>query len=172
MIILAAIFLAGQAVHFDGSGVHFTNRQIRATAPSTRAGLEQWAATPHGRQIVETLDTSEYEIDVAEGDCDGAAGIAPAPALGTMVMFAKHDFVKHYTITIDPAAAPDLMAAAWAAEMLHVWFYAHGITLPHHRRDDFQTAWHAVAAELGMPNLRHDDDEEERPHVIGRRRVR
>ena len=172
MLVLAAIFLAGQAIQFDDGGVHFTNRQIRATAPSTRAGLEKWAATPHGRQIVALLDTKEYEIDVAEGDCDGAAGIAPEPALGTMVMFGRHEVVKHYTITLDPAAAPELMAAAWAAEMLHVWFYARGITLPHHRRDDFQTAWRAVAAELGMPNLRHDDDDDSRRVIVRRARSR
>ena len=162
MIVLAAIFLAGQAVHFDANGVHLTDRQVRATAPTTRAGLERWAATPQGQKLIAIFDTKEYEVDVAERGCGGAAGLAPEPALGTMATAWKHEVVKHYSICIDPAAAPDLMAAAWAAEMLHVWFYARGISLPHHRRDDFQEAWREVAAELGMPALRHGDEDEGR----------
>ena len=61
-----------------------------------------------------------------------------------------------------PATPADMMAAAWAGEMLHVDFYARGISLPHHSRDDFQTEWEAVAVELGFPALRHNDEDERR----------
>jgi len=183
MIVLAAIFLAGQAVHFDADGVHFTNRQIRATADSTRAGLAKWAATPHGRTMIAYFDANEYEIDVAERGCEGAAGIAPEPALATLAASGNHKATKTYEVVLDPAAfhvpasmtplpnepatAADWMAAAWAAEMLHVWFYSQGISLPHHRRADFQEAWRAVAAELGLPSLRHGDEDEERKIARG-----
>ena len=179
MLVLAAIFLAGQAVRFDAGGVHFTDRQVRATSDATRAGLVKWAATPDGHRIVETFDGSEYEVDVAEGDCGGAAGITPEPGIATMAMWGNHKTVKRYEVFLDPSAfhipsgmtplpsepasAADLMATAWAAEMLHVWFYSRGISLPHHRRADFQEAWHAVAAELGLPTMHHGDDDEERP---------
>ena len=62
----------------------------------------------------------------------------------------------------EPSTPADMMAAAWAAEMLHIDFYARGISLPHHQRDDFQTEWEAVAAELGFPTLRHNDEDERR----------
>ena len=54
-----------------------------------------------------------------------------------------------------------MMAAAWAGEMLHIDYYARGISLPHHERTDFQEECRAIARELGFPNLRHSDDEEE-----------
>ena len=53
-----------------------------------------------------------------------------------------------------------MMALAWAGEMLHVSFYAQGVSLPHHNRADFQSQWREVAAELGMPMLTHDDDDD------------
>ena len=46
------------------------------------------------------------------------------------------------------------------AEMLHIYFYSQGISLPHHERSDFQDEWRAVAAELGMPGVTHNDDDE------------
>jgi hypothetical protein len=49
------------------------------------------------------------------------------------------------------------MAIAWAGEMLHIYFYARGISLPHHERPDFQEQWVAIASELGMATVRHDD---------------
>jgi len=60
-----------------------------------------------------------------------------------------------------PATAADQMAAAWAGEMLHIYFYSTGISLPHHQRADFQQEWHLMAAELGLPNMPHADDDEE-----------
>jgi len=59
----------------------------------------------------------------------------------------------------EPANASDMMAVAWAGEMLHIYFYAQGISLPHHPRADFQDQWHAVADELGMVLVTHDDQE-------------
>ena len=62
------------------------------------------------------------------------------------------------------------MAAAWAAEMLHIDFYARGIALPHHERDDFQERWMAVAGQLGFGRMthgmEHDDRSSERDPVI------
>jgi hypothetical protein len=53
------------------------------------------------------------------------------------------------------------MATAWAAEMLHIYFYSKGISLPHHTRSDFQDEWRAMARELGFPDMRHDDEDVE-----------
>ena len=52
------------------------------------------------------------------------------------------------------------MAAAWAAELLHIDFYSRGISLPHHQRADFQREWRAIAEELGFPTMPHGEDEE------------
>jgi len=60
----------------------------------------------------------------------------------------------------EPSTITEMMAAAWAGEMLHIAFYARGISLPHHQRADFQQEWHVMATELGFPNLAHDDGDE------------
>ena len=57
-----------------------------------------------------------------------------------------------------PRTATDVMALAWAGEMLHIDFYANGIPLPHHDRPDFQERWLTAAAQLGMPNATHGTD--------------
>src|SRR4029077_19649211 len=67
-----------------------------------------------------------------------------------------------------PANTADAMSIAWAGEMLHIYFYAHGISLPHHTRADFQEEWRAVAAERGMATVPHDDDDEFAHSVIVR----
>jgi hypothetical protein len=54
-----------------------------------------------------------------------------------------------------PRTASDVMALAWAGEMLHVDFYANGVPLADHDRPDFQDRWLAVAAQLGLPNATH-----------------
>ena len=76
------------------------------------------------------------------------------------------------------AQTADSAAVVWAInelgsgldvgrEMLHVDFYARGISLPHHQRDDFQSEWQAVAAELGFPALRHNDEDDRRSRRRG-----
>src|SRR6266542_2524741 len=159
-----AILLAGEAVRFDPAP-RFTLRQLRHTAAATRAGLARWAATEHGRQIINALAAKEYDIIVLEDDADRSAGSAPQPGLATLASAGNHTKVKSYVVVLNPAFFGDgktaeMMSTAWAAEMLHVWFYAQGISLPHHPRPDFQETWRAMAAELGFPAMRHDDEEE------------
>jgi hypothetical protein len=68
-----------------------------------------------------------------------------------------------------PASAAQMMAVAWAAEMLHVSFYAQGISLPPHSRPDFQDAWRRAASELGFPTMVHDDEDFSRRAGVGAR---
>jgi hypothetical protein len=65
-----------------------------------------------------------------------------------------------------------MMAAAWAAEMLHIDFYARGISLPHHSRSDFQSEWLIIATQLGFPNLPHEDESERPPRECRTTRTR
>ena len=69
-----------------------------------------------------------------------------------------------------PTTPADLMAIAWAGEMLHIDFYSRGISLPHHSRPDFQEEWHRVAEELGYPSATHTDQVDEpmrgRPRIV------
>jgi len=171
----AAILLAGEAVRFDPAP-QFTVRQLRHTDAATRDGLARWAATPHGREIIGFFAGPEHEVIVLEDDADRGAGNAPQPGIATLAAAGDHAKVKTYVIVLNPTfygdtrhmkplpteagTTAELMSAAWAAEMLHVWFYAQGISLPHHPRPDFQEAWRAVAAELGFPAMSHDDENE------------
>ena len=173
--VLFAILLAGEPVRFDPAP-QFTIRQLRHTAPATRAGLVRWAATEHGRLLINTLAAKEYDIIVLEDDGDQSAGSAPQPGIATLHFASDHSKVKTYLVVLNPAFFTDvkgmtplpteaatvaeLMSTAWAAEMLHVSFYAQGISLPHHPRRDFQEAWRVLATELGFPTMRHDDDDE------------
>src|SRR5206468_7704240 len=97
-------------------------------------------------------------------------------ALGTLVASGDHRALKSYAVILNPefrlaqgrnifpssqpATQTDMMAAAFAGEMLHVDFYSRGISLPHHQRADFQDEWRAIARELGYPDMQHEDDEE------------
>ena len=170
-----AILLAGEPVRFDPAP-RFTPRQLRHTAAATREGLVRWAATRGGRRLIETLAAKEYAVIVLENDGEQSAGSAPQPGLATLAEAGDHSKVKTYVVVLNPAffteikkmkpfpteasTTAELMSAAWAAEMLHVSFYAQGISLPHHSRPDFQEAWRAMATELGFPTMRHDDAEE------------
>lgn len=157
-----------------------------SASPATLNGFARVAKTEHGKQLVAFLDTSEFEVRVVEDANEGGAGRAPQPGLATLVASRDHSIVKSYEIILNPtrytlpagmialpnqASTPtDLMAAAWAAELLHTYFYARGISLPHHDRDDFQEWWSAMARELGFPALQHSDEEESfygRVFVIG-----
>src|SRR5260221_2662727 len=172
-----AFVLANEPIVFDGMQPRFSEHQLRDSAPAIRAGLARWAATESGRRIIERINTREFRVTVVERNDEDGLGRAPEPSIGMLVDAADHAKVKSYELILNPevgtihgfqpvAGTPfspaDMMAIAWAAEMLHIEFYSEGISLPHHNRADFQEKWRAVAAELGFPSLRHDDavDEE------------
>jgi len=175
--IVYGIVLAGEPVHFDGNlQIAFTDAQLRGSSAATREGLVRFASTPHGRRMLRRFSTSEYTIEVVENDNEVEVASAPEPGIATLVAANDHSIRKRYAIVLHPmsfslpqgatalpnqAATPaDQMAAAWAAELLHVDFYSRGISLPHHQRDDFQREWHAIARELGFPAMLHGEDDE------------
>jgi hypothetical protein len=172
LIVPRAFVLAGERIAFDSQlRPHFTEKQMREIAPEVRAGFVRWASTPTGRRLIARFDIEQYEIVVAESSDEAGPGRAPQPALATLVAANNRDALKSYAVilnptfrftsgrnvfpTTQPATQTDLMATAWAGEMLHVDFYSRGISLPHHQRDDFQEEWRAVARELGYPDMKH-----------------
>jgi hypothetical protein len=179
--------LAGECVTFDSNGQpRFTPGQLLNSAPATRAGFVRWAATAHGRHIIDSFNAAEYEVRITEDSDEDGLGRAPQPGIATLIAAGDHTQQKSYELVLNPAffripegmtplpnqpvTPSDMMAAAWAGEMLHIWFYSQGISLPHHQRPDFQREWRGVAAELGMPTLTHDD-EDERGRLLDSRRV-
>lgn len=177
LLAVSALILAGQAVRFDTRmRPQFTAVQIGRTSEATRDGLAKFAATEFGRRIIESFAGAEYRITVEEEPVKDGIGLAPEPGIATLVSAHDHARRKSYQLILDPFVFPempkgmhplaempaspaDVMALAWAGEMLHIWFYAQGISLPHHPRLDFQDDWSTIAAELGMPAVRHDDGE-------------
>lgn len=188
------IVLAGELVPFDPErGIAFTRIQLRYTAESTRAGLVRWAATSHGRRLLASLKQNRQEVFVSEDFDEQGMGRAPQPGLATLLAANDPTQRRAYELILNPAApsvpagftalpnqpatAEDFMAIAWAAEMLHIDFYARGVPLPHHQRADFQQDWLRIAAELGFPALEHGEEDEagnrsprRRVRVIGSRR--
>ncbi|HEX7191758.1 MAG TPA: hypothetical protein VF381_09325 [Thermoanaerobaculia bacterium] len=175
--IVYGIVLAGEPVRFDANlKIAFTDAQIRNTSAATRDGLVRLASTPDGRRMLRHFGTSEYTVVVTENAGDAEVASAPEPGIATLVAANDHSIRKKYEIVLHPisfsvpdgatalpnqAATPaDQMAAAWAAELLHIDFYSRGISLPHHQRADFQREWHAIARELGFPTLLHGEDDE------------
>lgn len=178
-LVATAVMLANEPVRFDGNHLpQFTANQMQNTSVAIRNGLSKWAATAHGRHMIEYLAAHHCEITVVEDDSENAMGRAPEPGIATMVAKRK-TFVMVLNPTFyrlpkdmqplpgEPANASDAMALAWAGEMLHIYFYARGISLPHHERPDFQEQWTAIAGELGMTGVRHDDgDAFARPVIV------
>lgn len=174
--IFAAFLLAGEPVAFDDAiRPRFTKRQIAGSSASTRAGFEKWAATGEGRRLISRFRTTQYEVIVIEDDYEPAPGRAPQPGLATFLAAGDAKKTKRYDLILNPYLADqysaanalrigrpvtpaDVMAAAWAGEMLHIELYADGVRLPHHERDDFQQRWLRVAIELGFPAMRHHTD--------------
>lgn len=166
-----AFVLAGEAIRFDQDSLpRFTPNQIARSSPATRDGLIWWAMTQRGREIIAHFNQPEYEIVVVESAFETGAGRAPQPTMATLLAAADRARRKRYLLILNPAPfeLPDgfhhitgprtpseVMAAAWAAEMLHIYFYSKGISLPHHERPDFQAEWREVAAELGFPEMTH-----------------
>lgn len=174
-LLASGFILCGEPVRFDRDLTpRFTAAQIQNCSAPVRDGLARWAATPHGRALVQRFNSTDYAITVYEDASEGGAGRAPEPGIATLTSTGESSRVKRYVLILNPtfvlptgmnplpyqpATPADMMAAAWAGEMLHIDFYSRGISLPHHQRDDFQEAWSLAAAELGFPGLRHDDAE-------------
>ena len=175
------IVLAGEPIHFDSGSVRFTPRQIEQTSEAVRAGLVRWAATRQGRRLLRHFTTAEYRIVVREDFDEPGIGRAPEPGILTFLATGDRAKTKTYELILnptpwklpagatalpnEPATTADLLAAAWAAEMLHIYLYSKGIRLPHHERSEFQEQWLAVARELGFPGMTHGDRD-----VVPRRR--
>ena len=169
----ADILLAGDPLRFDAEfRPRFTPNQITSTAAATRAGLERWALTTEGRAILQRFQQSDRIVIVKEDPEEPTPGRAPQPSIETMLSSRNKKVKKRYQLILNPTIASqynnaegidlgrprtssDVMALAWAGEMLHVDFYAEGISLPHHDRGDFQERWLTVAAQLGLPNAEH-----------------
>jgi hypothetical protein len=188
LCLLCPFILAGERVRFDENiRPQFTANQMQTVSAATRAGLAKWAATEHGRKLIARFSTNEYEITVTEDLHEISPGRAPQPGIAALIAADDRKKVKTYRIILnptffqvskdqapfpdEPATPADVMAAAFGAEMLHIDFYSHGISLPHHERPDFQREWRAIAEELGMPGLRHEEYDEldsDRPRLAPR----
>lgn len=176
--VLCAFMLAGEPVRFDaGRHPQFTAHQIATISDATRAGLAQWAKTPQAAKLLERFHGPEYTIVIEEDLAEQSPGRAPQPGIAMLMSAGDRAKQKTYSIVLNPSffrpakdhaphftdeplSAADVMAAAFAAEMLHIDFYSRGISLPHHERPDFQREWRAIADDLGMPSLRHDSDDD------------
>lgn len=190
-LLLGSIVLCGEPLRVRADlSVQFTDKQVRESHAATRAGLVRWAATPQGRELLSKFDAKEYRVVVVEDPEEPSMGRAPMPGMITFLNVTDRAKVKTYELILNPFAGfvpseaitlggqptsvNDYMAAAWAAEMLHIHLYAQGVSLPHHQRDDFQQAWLEVAEQLGFPTMQHGGDSVERPRqaprMIGRRR--
>jgi hypothetical protein len=172
-VLLANLLLGGELLRFEEGKPQFSGRQVHASDASVREGLLLWAATEEGRAILERMRDANIEITIVEDAQETGPGRAPQPAIGTMLAAADRNKLKRYELILNPALAQQyeqgddaialgepttpagVMAAAWAAEMLHIDFYARGIPLPHHERGDFQSRWRKAAEQLGFPLLLH-----------------
>jgi hypothetical protein len=168
--------LAGESILLDAElRPRFTENQLRTTAAATRDGFTQWAATREGQAIIRRFHDTEREVHVFESADEPGVGRAPQPGFATLLAANDRSKRKRYDLILNPTLAGqyvhrskvdlglprtpgDVMAVAWAGEMLHVDFYARGVPLPHHRRADFQERWRAVAAALGFPLVDHATD--------------
>lgn len=183
-IAAAAFILAGERVPFNAAlQPLFTEKQVREIAPDVRAGFARWAATRNGRRLIARFNSPEYAIVISEDAGEKGPGRAPQPALGTLVGSGDRHAAKVYTViinpafrliaghnlfpSIQPATETEMMAAAFAGEMLHVDFYSRGISLPHHQRADFQQEWRAIARELGYADMKHQDEDERVIRYVG-----
>lgn len=167
------VVLAGDRVAFDGElRPRFTANQVTSTSAATRSGLERWARTAEGRSILRRFQESDRTVVVTEDVDEATPGRAPQPGLQTLLAARNPKVPKRYDLILNPTiasqynnassidlglprTATDVMALAWAGEMLHIDFYANGVPLPHHERSDFQDRWLTVAAQLGLPNATH-----------------
>ena len=172
--LLLAISIGNQRIAFDSKDCtpHFQD----ATTPAVSDGLRAFASTPKGCEMIRRFDTREYNVEVSEEVLDNSTGEAPPPSIATIINAVDHSKTKSYELilnpdfkrtteivvfTDEPVTPAQMMAAAWAAEMLHIEYYARGISLPHHARADFQEEWRELARQLGFPRLAHGADTED-----------
>jgi hypothetical protein len=171
------IILADEAIRFDADlRPQFSAHQMRASAEATRAGLLRWAATGEGKSIIARFQAKDRQVIVIESGDESTIGRAPQPGFVTLLAAGDPKQLKTYWLIVNPALAAqydrpkgielgfprtpeDVMALAWAGEMLHIEFYAAGIPLPHHDRSDFQKRWRLVADALGLWRVEHVTDE-------------
>ena len=183
------ILLGGERIRIGAdSTIEFTASQIRRSEAATRAGLMRWAATAQGRRLLAAFAKNQDKIVVIEDRAEEGAGRAPQPGMATLLAATDPAQMKVYELVLNPApvvlpkgATPlpnqpatteDFVALAWAAELLHISFYARGIPLPHHQRPDFQEQWLEIATQLGFPTSKHGEEDEvewRRVRVIGGR---
>ena len=182
-----AFVLAGEPIVVDAGGkAGFTANQLRNTADATRGGFLKWAGTRQGQELIARFNAREFEVMIEEDGSESGVGRAPQPPLATLFAASDHARRKSYRLILnpnfdlprgfapmrgEPATSADLMAAAWAGEMLHIDYYARGISLPHHERPDFQEEWREIAREIGFPNLPHTAEDEDEPVRYPRPRV-
>lgn len=173
--ILLSVVLAGDPVTVTPE-IRFTEKQLAATSPALREGFVRWARTAQGQRLLRYFDERRCEIHVVENASEAGMGRAPQPGIATLLKMSDDAAVKRFTLILNPtpreipktmkplpnqpANTADFLAAAWAAEMLHIYFYAKSIPLPHHHRSDFQEDWTAVAGQLGFPDMEHADGDE------------
>ena len=186
LALFLAISIANQRIAFDAKDCtpHFGGD---VSAPAIRDGLRAFASTPKGCEMIRRLDTREYNVEVSEETLEDSTGQAPPPSIATIIDAVDHGKVKKYEMllnpsfkrtnetlvfTDEPATPAQFMAAAWAAEMLHIEFYARGISLPHHSRADFQDEWREIARQLGFPRLAHGDIDDDGVAAWNRQRAR
>jgi hypothetical protein len=173
----AGFVLAGAPVTFDAElRPRFTKVQLSSAAKVTLQGFDRWARTEEGRSIIRRVSASDRTVIIEEDPDQPSLGRAPQPVF-TILLAARNPAVhKQYAIVLNPSlaaqfdngtaaegegprSAADAMALAWAAEMLHIDFYADGVALPHHERADFQERWRAVTRQLGFLNASHGNDD-------------
>jgi hypothetical protein len=173
---LEVFFLAGDRIRFDARlRPQFTENQVRHSSEATRAGLLRWASTEQGQKLITWFSRNDCEVVITEDLNESGPGRAPQPPIATLVAATDRSTLKIYEVILNPlfyrlpegmkpwgrpATPADMMAAAWGGEILHVYFYSRGISLPHHARADFQEEWRVMAAELGFAGMSHEDGEE------------
>src|SRR6185503_10437934 len=145
--LVCAIVLGGEPVQFDDAlRPQFSAHQVERVSEATRDGFVRWAKTEQAAKLLRRLNANEFEIIVGEDLSELSPGRAPQPGIATLAAAGDRTKKKTYTIVLnpsffkvtkdsahfpdEPASAADVMAAAFGAEMLHVDFYARGISLP------------------------------------------
>src|SRR6266550_1349940 len=74
--------IAGEFVMFDANmNPQFTTNQLMNSAVATRVGFVRWAATAHGRRLIDYFNAAEYEVRVTEDLDEEGIGRAPQPGI-------------------------------------------------------------------------------------------
>ncbi|HUO84830.1 MAG TPA: hypothetical protein VM534_06910 [Thermoanaerobaculia bacterium] len=153
----------------------FSPEQRRLLDRDLRRGLDLWARTLEGREMVRRYGrggTVFVQIALEQG-AGGALGSAtPLRSLSSFLEGQQ----QFYRVVINPAmqgmhldgvrtvgyvwprSTAVLRALQIGAEMLHVDFFARGFPSgSHHSEPEFQLRWRAFAYELGCEGFPHSD---------------